>query len=256
MYSFNSKKHSCRLYIDKSGILLPLPSFYSEFISTQHQDYHLLKANDSYKSINEYNLALRDISENVVNTYLAKLAKFLEWIEEYSKTSKYVQLSIHHNIPDKIINHYLNHHLIEVEGKGSHSSSQHLNALISYYSYLEFTGFSNRKNLYIDPALKGIARTNTKKRTAIKYLTPGVRQMFIRFATSKRDALLIRTASECGLRSMENQAFLLKNFKIGRKEYKGLVSLFRELDENENKIEFKYFLQGLYSKGSHVGRLH
>jgi len=49
---------------------------------------------------------------------------------------------------------------------------------------------------------------------------------------------------------MENLGFLLKDFKIGKNKYKGLESLFRELDENEDKLEFIYFLQGIYSKGS------
>ncbi|MCO4799631.1 MAG: hypothetical protein KC484_10460, partial [Colwelliaceae bacterium] len=222
MYSYKSEKHGCKLFVDDSERFLVLPSFYSEFISTQHQDYQLVKANNSDMSINEYILALRDISENLVNTNLFKLGNFLEWVKKYSQVSKHVSLQMHHNIPDKIINYYLNHHLIEVECKGTESTSQHLSALISYYNYLEFTGFSNRKKLYIDPTLKSVARMNTTRRTAIKYLTPSVRQAFIRLATSKRDELLIRTASECGLRSKENKGFLLKDFRIGNKEHKGL----------------------------------
>jgi integrase len=250
MHSYVSKTYGFKLYSDSNGLLLPLPSFYSEFISTHHQDYHLTKINDSYESIEEYKLAPRNISEKLLEINLAKLSNFLEWVEDYSKSSQYVSLGMHHNIPDKIINYYLNQHLIEVECKGEKSSSQHLSSLISYYNYLEFTGFSNRKILYIDPKLKEVARMNTKRRTAIKYLTPSVRQTFINFASTKRDVLLIMTSSECGLRSKENQGFLLKDFNAGGKKYKGLETLFRELEEDENKLEFIYFLQGIYSKGS------
>ncbi|MBA6415141.1 tyrosine-type recombinase/integrase [Colwellia sp. 6M3] len=193
----------------------------------------------------------RDLSEKTVNSYALKLSNYLEWIEEYSADSKYVNLSTHHNIHQDIINSYLNNYLIQDKAKGLEAVTQHRAALHSYYTYLEVKGFSNRKNIYIIPDLKDVARRSTNKRTAIKYLSPGLRITLTEYAKTKRDALLIRTSSECGLRTMENRGLLLNDFRVGNKTHKGLLSLFKEMEDNEDQLEFTYYLQGIYSKGSH-----
>lgn len=249
MHSYNSNLHGFRLYSVDQNFPLPLPCFYSEFISTTHQDYQLINSNFS-DSIEELQISLRDISKTVAELYLSKLSNFLEWVELYSIESRYITLATHHNLPEEIINYYLNEHLIDKKGKGIESVTQHTSALRSYYTYLEATGFSNRKNLYIKPIFKEQARTNTSRRTSIKYLTPGVRRTLVHFAKSKRDAIFIRTAAECGLRSMENQGFVLNDFRVGRKTHKGFLSLFQEMDKDNEKLEFVFFLQGIYSKAS------
>jgi integrase len=250
MYSYNSIFHNFKIFSDKKNFPIILPTFYSEFISTTHQDYCLQKVS-SYDTIGEWEICLRNTSEKLVEIYLSKLSNFLQWVELYSEGSNYVNLETHQNIPDEIINYYLNEYLIEEQGKGEKSISQHLSALISYYTYLEATGFSNRKNFYIKPKYKEISRRNTRSRTSIKYLTPALITTLVMYAKTKRDALLIRTASECGLRSMENRGLLLNDFKVGTKKHNGLLSLFQEMSIDSHKIEFIYYLQGQYSKGSH-----
>jgi integrase len=251
MYSYISKAHGFRLF--SSGYLnqlpLILPSAYSEFISTTHQDYFRSNSN-VYGDFGELTLKLRDISKSVVDLYLSKIAIFLEWVEKYSLESKYVNLASHHNIPNDIINYYLNDYLIGVKGKGSQSVSQHLSALKSYYNYLESIGFSTRQNIFIKPKYKEKSRMNIKCRGVIKYLSPGLIATLLRLSKSKRDGLLLRTAAECGLRSMENQAFVLNDFQVGKTLHKGLLNLFKEMRDNEDKIEFIYLIQGKYSKGS------
>lgn len=54
---------------------------------------------------------------------------------------------------------------------------------------------------------------------------------------------------ECGLRTKENQGLLLNNFTINGNTYKGLLSLFKDMDSDEDKMEFTFRLQGLFSKG-------
>jgi len=251
MYSYISKVHGFRVFSTEGMNEFPLvlPSSYSEFITTTHQDYYLSNLNTN-GDIGELTLNLRDISEKLVDSYLTRLAAFLSWVEEYSIESKYVNIMTHHNLPVDLINYYLNEYLIETRGKGEKSVSQGLAALKSYYSYLEATGFSNRQNIFIKPKFKEKARMNTQHRGVIKYLSPKLITTLILFSQSKRDALLLRTASECGLRSMENTGLLLNDFQVGKSVKKGLLSLFKEMRANEDKQEFIYFLQGKYSKGS------
>ena len=55
---------------------------------------------------------------------------------------------------------------------------------------------------------------------------------------------------ECGLRTKENQGLVLDDFNVGDKKYKGLLSIFNDMELNKTKMEFTFRLQGLYSKGS------
>lgn len=250
MYSYLSKTHNCRIFADERNFPIVLPCFYSEFISSHNQDYNL-STSKSEGLINELRPELRDLSEKVVELYLVKITNFLEWLEVYSITSNFVTLAQHHTIPSEIINDYLNNYLIKEKGKGEKAAAQHLGALKSYFTYLEVTGFTSRKNIYIFPKNKEHARMNTKVRAVIKYLTPNLRNSLTRIAKSKRDALLLRTAAECGLRSLENQGLLLNDFRVGGIQKKGLKTLFKEMRKDENKMEFVYYLQGIYSKGSY-----
>ena len=166
------------------------------------------------------------------------------------KDFEYLSLANHHNIPNELIQYYLNDYLIVEKGLGEHSVRQHRDALTSYFAYLEFYGFSKAVKLYIKPKFKYTARNNTKSRSAIKYISHDLRHLFVRYAKSKRDALLMRMGFECGLRTKENQGLVLNDFNVGSKTYKGMLSLFKDMESNENKMEFSFRLQGLYSKGS------
>jgi integrase len=241
MQSFISNGDSFRLFADDRAVPIPLACFYSEFLSKTYQHYARKRS---------HKIELEDIAENTFKAYLYKLGHFLHWVEIYSKDFKYLSLANHHNIPNELIQYYLNDYLIVDKGLGEHSVRQHKDALTSYFAYLEFYGFSKAIKLYIKPKFKDVARKNTKSRSVIKYLTPDLRHHFVRFANSKRDALLIRMGFECGLRSKENQGLLLKDFNVGSKTYKGMLSLFKDMESNEGKLEFSFRLQGLYSKGS------
>ena len=241
MQSFISRDGSFRLFADNRAVPIPLACFYSEFLSSTYQHY---VREHSHK------LELQDIAENTFKPYLYKLGHFLHWVENYSKDFESLSLANHHNIPNELIQYYLNNFLIVEKRLGEHSVRQHRDALTSYFSYLELYGFSKTKKLYIKPKLKEEARRNTKVNSAVKYLTHDLRHLFVRYANSKRDALLIRMGFECGLRTKENQGLVLNNFNVGGKTYKGILSLFKDMQLNEGKMEFSFRLQGLYSKGS------
>jgi integrase len=148
-----------------------------------------------------------------------------------------------------MLNNYLNDILIVEKSLGEASVKQSIQALTAYYNYLYRTGIiPYPKSLRIKPRLRDAARSNTRKRTSVKYLTPELRNILYHNTSSIRDELLLRTGGECGLRSKENQGFLLNDFRIGNKIHKGLFSLFQDMKINSDKSEFEYYLQGRFSK--------
>lgn len=241
MQSFISNGDSFRLFADDRAVPIPLACFYSEFVSSTYQHYVRKQSNK---------LELQDIAENTFKPYLYKLGHFLHWVENYSKGFEHLSLANHHNIPNELIQYYLNDYLILEKELGEHSVRQYRDALTSYFAYLEFYGFSKAVKLYIKPKFKEKSRNNTKSRSVVKYLSPDLRHLFVRYATSKRDALLMRMGFECGLRTKENQGLVLDDFNVGGKTYKGMFSLFKDMELHAGKMEFSFRLQGLYSKGS------
>jgi len=87
-----------------------------------------------------------------------------------------------------------------------------------------------------------------RSRTAVKYLTPELRSILYRNTDSLRDELLLRGGGELGLRSKENQGLLLEDFMLGNKKHLGFKSLFLEMDQHPEQMEFKYCLQGQHTK--------
>jgi len=181
-----------------------------------------------------------------------RLKTFLNWIVLYSSTlgNNSIDMNRHHNFPEELLNLYINKHLINEIKCGEHSINQHLLALRSYYDYLAMTGFTNYKNIQVAPKNKKQARANTKPRQAIKYLTPDLRRLLYKNAGSLRNELLLRTGGELGLRSKENKGLLLKYFMVGHKSQSGFLSLFTEMQLKPDKMEFKYLLQGKFTKAN------
>lgn len=194
------------------------------------------------------------VEKSTVKEIFNRLNNFLQWVEKYAVDSKTVTLHTHHNLPNKILNYYINDVLIGEQGKGESAIRQTIMSLNAYYMYLAQAGLTTAKSLFIKPKFKEQARTNTKSRTAVKYLTPELRSILYRHTNSIRDELLLKTGGELGCRSKENLGFLLKDFYMGRKLYPGMLSIFAMMESHPEQMEFEYMLQGRYSKGKGGGR--
>lgn len=240
MFSYSSELHNCKLFVHDNLVPITLPCLFSDALS---------------KNLTVYAEGIKDklienpIEEVTSNFILNRLEQFLLWVDDYSKASKFVSLDTHHNLPNELLNYYLNEVLIEFRGLGEASIKQSILALKAYYNYLCKVGVTdNVRHLLIKPKLRSQARINTKTRTSVKYLTPELRNILYQNASTIRDELLLKTGGECGLRSKENKCFLLADFKIGNKSHKGLLTLFTDMNSNPEHMEFEYYLQGRYSK--------
>ncbi|ABM02023.1 phage integrase family protein [Psychromonas ingrahamii 37] len=240
MLSFSSIHHGCKLFTKDDLSPIVLPCFFSNFLTKNLIVY----------AINKNNILIENQIEKTTSTsILNRLEQFLHWLEFYSNQSEFVSIETHQNLPSELLNNYVNNILIEENSLGEASVKQSIQALTSYYNYLYHTGIiPYPKVLRIRPALRNTARSNTKKRTSVKYFTPELRNILYHNTESIRDELLLRTGGECGLRSKENQGFLLNDFRIGTKTHKGLLSLFEDMEDNPEKSEFEYYLQGRFSK--------
>ncbi|HEC74336.1 MAG TPA: site-specific integrase [Methylophaga aminisulfidivorans] len=243
MLKIGSKKYSFPLFVENDLSLVLMPCIFSNVLIERGTIFKVIE-NENINGVVNSQLVEKDVDDNTIRVILNRLETFLEWIEDYSQESKYVSLSTHHNLPGTIINDVL----IKERGRGEKSIHQHLMALNAYYNYLAYSGFTTTKNLYIKPDNKEQARTNTKSRNPVKYLTPELRSILYRNTSSIRDELLLKTGGEIGCRSGENLGFLVSDFNYQGKNYPGMLSLFKIMEASPDQIEFEYFLQGKFTK--------
>ncbi len=245
--SQKSEYHQCHIFMADDLSILLLPTLFSKAISRTGVVWKRVTRDGKDKFVST-TYQEEEIS-NVTTTILHnKLENFLNWLVQYSQHNSQVSIDRHHNIPEELLNHYINTVIIEEQGAGEHTVEQHLFALRDYYNYLAMTGFTNAKDIRVKPRLKSLIKKNTKRRTAVKYLTPELRSILYRNTDSLRDELLLRGGGELGFRSKENQGLRLEDFMVGNKKHLGFKSLFLEMKQHPEQMEFKYYLQGQYTK--------
>lgn len=247
--SQKSEYHQCHIFMTEDLSVLLLPTLFSKAVSRTGVVWKrvTLDGKDKFVSTIYQEEGISDVTITILHN---KLEHFFNWLVQYSQANSQVSIDRHHNIPEELLNHYINTVIIEEQGAGEHTVEQHLMALRNYYDYLAMTGFTNAKDIRVKPRLKSVVKRNTKRRTAVKYLTPELRSILYRNTDSIRDELLLRGGGELGLRSKENQGLLLEDFMVGNKKHLGFKSLFLEMAQHLEQMEFEYFLKGEYIKAT------
>lgn len=262
MHSFQSEKYKTKLMCDNDGIPLLLPNIYLHSLYKNRQAYKLTWVDGSGKRrIKDVELNKVTLSKTKITECFYELRKFLLWLEIYSESSPSISLITHHNLPEEILNHYINNVLIMERNTSEKMVEKAVSGLTYYYNYLAFNGFTNIKEIRVKDDKKSIARDSTKRRNVIKYLSPRLRAEIYANAKILRVECILRAGGECGLRTRENMGLLLNDFRVGGQSYSGMKSFFKEIDIelklntrlDKQKQEFKYWLQGKYTKGRKNG---
>lgn len=245
--SQKSEYHQCHIFMAEDLSVLLLPTLFSKAVCLHGVVWKRVTSDgkDKFASTTYQEEEISDVTIKILHN---KLEHFFNWLVQYSQTNSQVSIHSHHNIPEELLNHYINTVIVEEQGAGEHTVEQHLMALRYYYNYLAMTKFTNAKDIRVKPKLKSVVKMNTKTRTAVKYLTPELRSILYLNTDSLRDELLLRAGGELGLRSKENQGLLLEDFMVGNKKHPGFKSLFLEMEQHPEQMEFKYYLQGQYTK--------
>jgi len=244
--------HKCHIFVAQDLSVLLLPTFFSMSVNRTGVVWKRVKVDDE-QGFSQTFYKKEEVTDTTIDNITNKLERFLDWVIEYSQSSEYVSLDNHHNLPEDLLNHYINDVLIEERKSGQHSIDHHLMALRDYYNYLSMTGFTDAKDIRVKPRLKATIKRNTNQRTAVKYLTPELRSILYQNTNSIKDELLLRTGGELGLRSKENAGLFLSDFYVGATKYNGFLSLFSELELKPEKTEFKYYLRGQFTKAVRGG---
>ncbi|MCA1931699.1 site-specific integrase [Rheinheimera sp.] len=245
--SHKSEYHQCNIFMAEDLSVLLLPTLFSKAVSRTGVVWKRVTLDGKEKFVSTI-YQEEEISDVTITILHNKLEHFFNWLVQYSRHNSLVSIDRHHNIPEELLNHYINTVIIEEQGAGEHTVEQYLIALRDYYNFLAMTGFTNAKDIRVKPRFKSIIKRNTKRRTAVKYLTPELRSILYRNTDSRRDELLLRGGGELGLRSKENQGLLLEDFMVGNKKHLGFKSLFLKMAQHPEQMEFEYFLQGQYTK--------
>tara|TARA_B110000211_G_scaffold55661_1_gene61938 strand:+ start:137 stop:1378 length:1242 start_codon:yes stop_codon:yes gene_type:complete len=245
--AIKSERHNCTIFSHEDNSILLLPTIFSSAMCLHQTAWVKRTVVDS----DGFSLTVfkeEDISETLIVSIHNKLTNFLNWLGAYSSDSQYVNVDAHHNLPELLLNYYINEVLVSEQQCSEGSMNHYLMALRYYYDYLAMNSLTNAKNIRLTAKSKKEVRNNTKRRTAVKYLTPELRSLLYRQTDTLRDELLLRTGGELGLRSKENQGLLLDDFMVGNKRHKGFKSLFAQMVMEPNETVFTYHLQGKYTK--------
>ncbi|NMP32678.1 site-specific integrase [Thalassotalea sp. M1531] len=262
MYYFKSEKYKTMMMCDHNGTPLLLPNLYLHSLHKNKTAYKLTwNDNSGKRRIKGAELTRVTLSDRKIKDCFYELRKFLDWLEVYSKNTSSISLSTHHNLPEDILNYYINEVLILKRNTSEKMVEKAVSGLKYYYNYLAYNGFTNIKEIRVKNDNKAIARDNTNRRNVIQYLSPRMRAELYANANSLRVECILRAGGECGLRTKENMGLLVNDFKVGSKSYVGMKSFFREIDhesklkksEVQKRQEFKYWLQGKYSKSRRGG---
>ncbi|MDR7121690.1 hypothetical protein [Rheinheimera soli] len=245
--SQKSEYHQCHIFMAEDLSILLLPTLFSKAVSRTGVVWKRVTRDGEHKFATTTYLE-EEISNVTLTILHNKLEHFFNWLVQYSQLNTQVSIDRHHNIPEELLNYYINTVIIEEQGAGEHTVEHYLMALRDYYNYLAMTGFTNAKDIRVKPRLKSVMKRNTKRRTSVKYLTPELRSILYRNTDSLRDELLLRGGGELGLRSKENQGLLIEDFMVGNKKHPGFKSLFLEMAQHPEQMEFRYYLQGQYTK--------
>ncbi len=242
------------VFLDDGEVPILLPTFFSMFTSKCLQIYKAIdeKSETSQKIVTR--LVLSEISEVTFSQYMSHLKRYLDYCEKFAKEhTNAPNIHMHEAAPDEFINGYINEELIDAQSKGQQSAAQAVGALSAYYNYLAHIGVAKVKSLRIYKNYRDTAAKNTLRKRAVKYLTLKTRSALVNVCNNLRDELLLRMGWEVGLRSKENCGLLLNDFSYGKTTHKGLRSLFLEMQEDESKTTFDYFLAGNYVKRTGLG---
>ena len=247
----HSKRYKCSSYFSTDTSLLLLPTFFSMSLEKSGCGWKRLPMSDNCGVIDPYRFELQSLSETTRRIIHNRLCNFLNWLAEFDLKHNEDSLCKQHNLSASFITeNYINETLIIDKGVGDIALDQHILALQYYYNYLAVSGLTVFKEFLPHPKLKSIARQNTKKRTAMKYLSKSLRLLIYRATKSLRDEIILRNGGELGLRTKENLGLLLDDFQVGYKTMTGLKTLWLEMKTNKSKQMFEYHLQGKFTKGS------
>ncbi len=133
--SQKSEYHQCHIFMAEDLSVLLLPTLFSKAVSRTGVVWKRVTRDGKDKFVSTI-YQEEEISDVTITILHNKLEHFFNWLVQYSQANSQVSIDRHHNIPEELLNHYINTVIIEEQGAGEHTVEQYLMALRDYYNYL------------------------------------------------------------------------------------------------------------------------
>lgn len=247
MQRVNDKKFNKHwIYLDDEDIPVLIPCLYSRY--TTRTGLSVVHEKTKNHETGEYEFRFKEIEvgEDAQNVRGSQLGLFLEWVEDYDH--ELVTLTSHTALPSEYINQYVNDHLIHTMEKSEIVVNRAVIALKSYYDWLSCYFGNSYKKIIIFSENRAIVRANNKSKLIVKYLLPATKELLYRNTSSLLEEIVLRNGGELGCRTSENQGFYLEDFTADGKKQRGLLSIFKELEDSPGQEEFEYQLPSYHAK--------
>ncbi|TPV52904.1 site-specific integrase [Aestuariibacter sp. GS-14] len=251
-FEYTYKNHdttSIRAFYDSNNDLLILPTLFSLYTSVKGVLHKTEQKVD--RDTEEVKISLKEVSvsSETIYRYMNELSGFLSFLEsQFQEKALNISLHVHENASSDVINYYINEICVKQEGRSSTAISKVVSALDAYYNYLALAHIAEHKSIYVSPTCADLAKENTRKNRAIKYISKRSRSLMLRHADCLLDKLILRCGAELGLRTKENLGLRYHDFEYGKEKRLGIKSLIEEAESNPSKQVFEFYLAAKWTK--------
>jgi integrase len=197
------------------------------------------------------------ISQRTIESYISSLHRFLDVLEEYTAKSIKNGKARHtvasadniHLVDVGYVSNYINRYLPQFFGSFATLRS-HQSALQAFFDWSKYYGFHDGLTVMLRHwASQGLGTSRKNKFDVTQYISREFRKQLLLACDTQRDRLILRCGHELGLRRQENLALVLGDQIIKGKKKAGLLALFYQLEKQTTRLEFEYWMNGIYCKG-------
>lgn len=221
-----------------------LPLLFTAHLSRFGTVFELKEISDVLNRGRMRSLVAKEISDSTIRSYVYNLARFLTYLEFCQTTHKTPGMHASSTCSERFADHYINH--ILANNLDSYQSlDSHRSALISYFNWLDYMEISPHLNIRIHRKTRQLMARKSNQQHHIQYVSKYWRMSLLNSCETLAEKLMMRMGYEVGLRTSELTGL--------RTTGKGnLCDLFAQLEnaDFEHVIQFRYRLEGRYTKGS------
>ncbi len=230
------------LISDGEGIPIYYPTLFSQHLFENNFFY---KAKKVKNQDNEYEEVIeeRAIDNKRSKVFVKKVVNYLDWLQRKIEQGEIPNITIHQHtqVPENLINKYVNEYLVDELGEGGSSVTNTIDALNAYYTSIAVLGVSKAKTIRLGKNRQKAVKNNIKRNRAYKYLSRDTRSALLRQCKTKCETLVLEFGLQNGLRTMELTRLFMDDFKYNGEIYPGFLSLIKELKSTDS-TQFKYYL--------------
>lgn len=221
-----------------------LPLCFTAYLSRYATVFELKEISDISQRRRVRSFVTNEISDSTIRSYVYCLAKFLSHLDLCQASFGTPGMHASSSCSERFVDDYINR-ILACNLKSYQSLDTHRSALMAYFNFLDYMEISPHLNLRIHRKTRQLMAEKCNSQNHIQYVSRYWRTALLNSCETLAEKLMMRMGYEVGLRTSE-----LMGLRTAGPE--SLLDLFARLEnpDFEHVIQFRYRLDGRYTKGS------